>query len=129
MKEIVYSGKRTIEIIEEGEYKGVKYAILNLGTHPTAYVENIVGAKEWNDEILDDIKVHGGFTYHGIPYWQEEKIGVYIGWDYAHCDDFAGYYTEADGILYNYKKWTYAEILDEVYSVIDQLLKIKGERE
>lgn len=128
MKEIVYQASRKIEVIEESEYKGVKYAILNLGTHPTAYVENIVNAKDYNDEKLDNVEVHGGFTYCDVNHWSG-KSGNYLGWDYAHCCDFCGYYNADDGILYHLKKWTYEEILLEVQYVIRQLLKKLREEE
>lgn len=42
MKEIIYQANRMMQIVEEDKYKGVKYAILNLGTHPTAYVQDIL---------------------------------------------------------------------------------------
>lgn len=122
MKQIVYGNHRKLEVVEEGEYKGVKYAILNLGTHPTAYVENIVYANDWNDyKLLDDVIVHGGFTYCDLPHWKDEKDAVYLGWDYAHLGDYMGY----DGEFGDGMKWTYEEILDDVHSVIDQLLEIK----
>ena len=39
MKEMVYSSTHTKEVLHSGEYKGYKFCILTLGTHPTAYVE------------------------------------------------------------------------------------------
>ena len=39
MKKMVYSSKRKRELLDSGEYLGYNYYILNLGTHPTAYVE------------------------------------------------------------------------------------------
>lgn len=123
MKEMVYQVHRIKEILDEGYYRDIRYVILNLGTHPTAYVENIVNAKEWNDDILDNIEVHGGFTWCDLPHWQEDKRVVYLGWDYAHCDDYDGY-----NVLFNDnsgKKWTTKEVLEEVHYVIDQLLELK----
>jgi len=120
MKQIVYSNHRKLEVVDEGEYRGVKYAILNHGTHPTAYVENIICLTD-DKPLYSNIDVHGGFTYCDLPYWKDEKDAVYLGWDYAHYGDCMGY----DSIWRDGKKWTYEEILAEVHSVIDQLLEIK----
>lgn len=125
VKEVIYSPVSKREILEEGVYQGVSYAILNLGTHPTAYVENIVNATDMYDGKIIDIDVHFGFTYVGENYWNEVDKRWYLGWDYSHCDDFMGYYTPADGPLFQLKRWTLDEIRDEVLYVIRQLLKEK----
>lgn len=39
MKEMVYGATPKCEVLHHGEYKGYKFYIINLGTHPTAYVE------------------------------------------------------------------------------------------
>lgn len=61
MKEMTYSKYRTKEVLYEGEYKGHKFVILSLGNHPTAYVEDKIGAVDYDDIRLDDVEVHGGF--------------------------------------------------------------------
>lgn len=52
----------------------------------------------------------------------------YLGWDYGHCNDFSGIYLreifEADVNLKNLKKWTTAEIFEDVKSVIEQLNEV-----
>ena len=123
MKEIVYGTKRKVEVVDESEYNGVKYVILNLGTHPTAYVENILGVESINDAAIDDVVVHGGFTWLGPSVWGGENSCEYLGWDYAHLSDYIGSIEKLKA--FEGKKWTYAEILNEVHHVIDQLLKIK----
>lgn len=85
MKEMVYSTDRKIEILYNGEYKGYKFAILNLGTHPTAYV----GTKKHFLDYDEANKVigyipHGGFTYKGNAHGDENDRTEYLGWDYAH---------------------------------------------
>lgn len=64
MKQMEYSSERKREILFEGKYRDYQFYILNLGTHPTAYVEipkeNKLYEKDY-DEI--DIDVHGGLTY------------------------------------------------------------------
>lgn len=116
MKEMIYSDKRKDEILEQGCYKGYKYVILNLGTHPTAYVENKLHVDSYADDKLTDIDVHGGFTYLGQRLFRCGDATEYIGWDYAHWDDFCGFAPEVGG-----KRWTTEEIQKDVFMVIDQL--------
>lgn len=125
LKEMKYQKDRKMEIIGKGEINGRKWFILNLGHHPTAYVElkqeELEKSKKYDDYNLD---VHGGFTFLGNPYWDEEDKSTYIGWDYAHCDDFCGicldefwdntYFLSCD------KQWTIKEIFEEVKQVIKQ---------
>lgn len=120
MKEMVYQKNRKIEILYNGEYKGYKFAILNLGTHPTAYVENKNGFPDYDKTNELAAYSHGGYTYFGGAYWDKEDKTEYLGWDYAHCDDFVGYYTSDSG-LWCTKQWTTAEIYEEVKRVIDYL--------
>ena len=125
MKEMVYSAKSTKEILHSGEYKEYKFCIMSLGTHPTAYVEcKLENCYSYDDERLNDIRVHGGFTYFGESYWDCDKK-MYLGWDYAHYMDYAGYelmFPESMRSFGN-KKWTTYEIYEEVKSVIDQFTR------
>ena len=116
MKRMIYSDKRKEEILEQGCYKGYKYVILNLGTHPTAYVENKLHVNSYADDKLTDINVHGGFTYLGQRLFHCGDATEYIGWDYAHYDDFCGFAPEVGG-----KRWATEEIQKDVFMVIDQL--------
>ena len=125
MKEMVYSAKRIAEVLHSGEYKGYKFCILNLGTHPTAYVEcKIENCNGYDDERLDTIKVHGGFTYFDDGFWDKEN--KYLGWDYAHCMDYAGYEVMFPECMRSAgaKKWTTTEIYEEVKNVVDQLIAL-----
>lgn len=128
MKEMVYSRNHQQEILDEGDYFGVHYVILNLGTHPTAYIENIFGINDiWSEDI--DCPVHGGFTYEGAPYWRKEDSGQFwIGWDYAHCWDYMGYYDTDDTSTYlkSLKKWTTEEIQQEVKGIIKWMVNKYG---
>lgn len=124
MKEMIYQNNRKIEVIHSGEYAGYKFAILNLGTHPTAYVENKNGFSDYN-EANDKTNwlPHGGFTYYGEAYWNKEDKTTYLGWDYAHCTDWASYWSDSENLILNNHKWTTAEIFKEVKSVIHTLKK------
>lgn len=141
MKKMIYQKDRKIELLHNDIYKGYHYYILNLGTHPTAYVElpkeSKLFGKGYND-IYDsgiDIEVHGGLTYSS----SELRTGVrthmtdswFIGWDYAHAGDYMGYFDEFEELgiftinsLSDTKKWTTEEIIEECKTAIDQLVSI-----
>lgn len=77
-----------------GEYRGLKFYVVSLGTHPCAYV-NV--AKTRFDGMSDDemndagIECHGGFTYAESTLRVTDEKGWFVGWDYAHCEDWSGY--------------------------------------
>lgn len=123
IKDMVYSPERIEpERIAEGTHKNLHYYVLNLGTHPCAYID-VTNTKlsGINYEQLPDIECHWGLTYSRDYLATVDEKGWFIGWDYAHCSDFSGYYTMLDGSLYNLKKWTTAEIVNECKAVIDQI--------
>ena len=129
MKEMIYTANRKLEVLHSGEYQGHKFAVLSLGTHPTAYVEcKIDDCRSYGDDRLDDIRVHGGFTYFNSAYWDKEDTTPYLGWDYAHYSDYAGYEIHFPlDMGSNGKKWTTYEIYEEVKSVIEQLRTLESE--
>ena len=130
MKEMVYQAERKLEILFEGEYLDHKFVILNLGTHPTAYVEcKIPNCNGYDDKRLYDIQVHCGFTYFGdLSHLNKPYKLMYLGWDYAHCGDYAGYYMKyPEMCVLGEKQWTTIEIYEEVKSVIEQLIKVESE--
>lgn len=123
MKEMQYTAERKLEVLYSGEYQGHKFTILSLGTHPTAYVEcKFDNCNSYDDDRLDAISVHGGFTYFDRAHWDKEDDTTYLGWDYAHYADYAGY---EENLPFNVRmggrKWTTNEIYEEVKSVITQL--------
>lgn len=121
MKEMVYGLRKKCEVLYSGVYKGHKFAIINLWSHPTAYVENKMGIVDYNACLLDNVKVHDGFTYCDTGYWDEEsKKTSWLGWDYAHYDDYIY------GGTLSGKQWTTAEIYEEVKSVIDQIIAVEN---
>lgn len=124
MKEMKYCKDRKIEVLATGYCLGLLYYILNLGTHPTAYIKI---PKEYRDRI-NDIEVNGGITYYseeGLYVSENEKIeGCFIGWDYAHYGDYTGFeemlplHLRTGG-----KKWKTKEIFKEVKEACYQLRK------
>lgn len=121
MKQMEYSTSQKYEVLHSGEYKGFKFYILNLGFHPTAYIEDKlnIGSYEKADDFID---VHCGFTYYG-KLKSDETETKYLGWDYAHCDDFAGYTLIMDKNFQDGKKWTTEEIFEQVKYAIDQFVE------
>lgn len=126
MKPVVYKKELEKEILHSGEYLKHKFVILNLGMHPTAYIEcKLEDCKGTSDERLDEIVVHGGFTWFGTAHWDKDDKTMYLGWDYGHYGDFAGYMTENDLFIdWNEKKWTTEEIYNEVKYVITQMVQL-----
>ena len=123
MKEMKYSKERKIEVLATGYCFGLLYYILNLGTHPTAYIK-IPGSINIDKDKLD---VHGGITYSKNHLWisENQKIdGEFIGWDYRHYGDYAGYEEILPKeIRTGGKKWTTTEIYKEVREVCYQIKK------
>ena len=131
-KQMVYQTERIFEILFEGTYEGYQFYIMNLGTHPTAYIEVPITNKLFGktcDEIYEmgiDIDVHGGLTYSRNHLFGSEKYKWFIGWDYAHAGDYAGYsekYPSLSRLSHYDKKWTTEEIFEDVVSAIEQIKK------
>lgn len=130
MKEMIYQKDRKRELLDSGICFGYKYYILNLGTHPTAYINIPKNHSLYNkdyDEIygICDLEVHGGLNFFERGLWisENEKIeGWFIGWDYAHYGDYLGYEEMfPEHIRVEGKKWTTKEIREEIYNVCKQL--------
>lgn len=128
MKKMIYQAERKIEVLDTGTCLRFFYWILNLGTHPTAYVKISESHKYYQKHYDDiDIDVHGGLTYSKDHLWiseSQEIEGWFIGWDYAHYNDYAGYeekLPEELRLKSSGKKWTTKEIREEVYKVCEQL--------
>lgn len=132
MKEMIYKSWGDLEILFEGKYKGYQFYILNLGTHPTAYIEIPSNHKLFRksyDEIYSmgiDVDVHGGLTYSSNRLRGIKENSWFIGWDYAHAGDFVGY-----DMLYpseyrnNDKNWTTEEIFEDVKRGIECLVLLE----
>lgn len=121
-------------IIASGEHSGVKFYICNLnGMHPTAYLripkgKPLYGAEyDYASEFID---VHYGFTYA-----RDNLLGVenddeswFLGWDYGHHGDFAGYYlrdpNDNDYIATHAHKWTTDEIVKECEKACEELANL-----
>lgn len=126
-KQPSYVATRCNKELLRGMYRGFEYRILDLGTHPTAYVKIPKGHPFYKKdyEKVDAIEVHGGLTYsRNYLYCEGTNLdGWWIGWDYAHYGDHTGY--DGPEPLHPWiKKWTTEEILHDVKSVIDQCVGV-----
>ena len=125
IKPMVYQADRKIELLYKDKYKNYNYYILNLGTHPTAYIEIPKGHKYYKkhyDRI--DLYVHGGLTYSDSELMCVPSKSWFIGWDYAHLGDYLGY-EETYGINPRDKKWTTEEIIEDCKMAIDQIVEME----
>lgn len=112
-----------VKILANSFYKGFEFFILNIGGHPTAYInigfkDHRYTNKEWSDEDEIFFPVHGGITFHKRalkPYGNYLALGDIIGWDYAHSSDR----TKFDE--YGEEHTTY-EILLEIFDAINYLI-------
>jgi hypothetical protein len=131
VKEMVYTKEHKREVLATGYYFGLLYYVLSMGTHPTAYVK--IPKDNWLCTVKDydaiPVKCHGGLTFRDDHLYiaDNQKIeGESIGWDYAHCDDYAPYYEDLPnlGLAEKSKKWTTHEILKEVKEVCSQIVEL-----
>lgn len=116
----LYDENGEVKLVGSGEWKGYKFHIVTVGTHPNAYIE--LNQKEIKMPWERILEVHGGVTYHerSCHYSFPEMNGkAMVGWDYAHCCD---YHISSLGERTG-KKWTSDEIVDECVSVIEQIIK------
>ena len=124
MKKMIYTKERGVLILDKGETKRFKWVIINRGTHPTAYI-GIPKTHPYYNKPYDtiDIRCHGGLTFAEKDF-NFNPIDVkniwWVGWDYSHGDDYAGYFDENKQIGKG-RKWTTDEIRKEVMNVIKQL--------
>jgi len=131
MNKMIYQSTRLNppEILCSEEYCGYKFYVLNLGTHPCAYVQIPKGDKLFEltyDDIYKkyDIDCHGGLTYTYSKLSSVEEAGWFIGWDYAHCGDYCGYESCQ---AFEDQKWSTEEICFECKEVIDQIVVINAQ--
>lgn len=141
IKPMIYQTERKMELLHTDKYKNYKYYILNLGTHPTAYIAIPKGHKLYEKDYNDiynicDIDVHGGLTYSDNKLMGISSDNWFIGWDYAHAGDYMGYYEDFNnwGIstinsLKDDKKWTTEEIIKECENAIEQIINLEKEVE
>ena len=122
IKIMEYGKEIRTELLCKDKYKNYNYYVLNLGTHPTAYIEipkeNKLYRKSYDEiyKIGCDIDVHGGLTYSDNELMGVKSENWFIGWDYAHGDcDYTPYYNSLG------HKWTLEEITMHCKAAIDYI--------
>ena len=126
MVEMEYrSDRKNRNILDMGEYKGYRYYVMNLGTHPCAYVEIPKGHKYFGiNEDDANIDCHGGLTYASdyLCVGENPIHGWFIGWDYAHYGDYVGYAGYYEELYGDQKRYSTRELIYDCHKVIEQLV-------
>lgn len=127
VEEMKYDGNfNGCKVLASGNVDGHLFLVRSYGSHPCCYVSVPIG----QSLNIDDISCHGGITYSGDHLPKAEPDGKYwwIGWDYAHSEDYVD--IAFNGIHYRDggKKWTTQEMIDECLKVIKELKEMENER-
>lgn len=128
MKEMFYTSNRTCEILYEDYYKDYHFCIVSYGAYPCAYVE-IPHCHHYYEKDYTKIHMecHGGLTFSAdhLCFVKNSYDGWWIGWDYAHLNDYISIpFSELPIPLYDCKKWSTSEIYEEVKNVVEQLISV-----
>ena len=110
------------ERVADGLYRSFRFYILTMGSHPCAYID--VGHSEF---LADEINCHGGITYEDNILATVPEKSYFIGWDYAHYNDFLVFndrLAKEYGEPYRAHKYTISEIVKECANVIDQIIDL-----
>ena len=99
---------------------------------PVAYIEVFKTDALNNDTYMNEIlgrfmvkydlieNVHGGGTFYGECYWDEDDKTIYVGWDYCHAYD---YYPR--GLPeHHFRKWTIIDILGDVRIAMNEINRL-----
>ena len=125
MKQMIYKDKVELEILDSGIINNRKYFIINNGPWPCAYVQLHEDETRDRNYYENHINVHDGITFCGKSVKFEDD-DTYIGWDYAHFEDYTGFDSlKIDISIKN--KYTTEEMLEDVKQVIKQLEEMRDE--
>ncbi len=139
MKKMVYQRTRLhpFQVLYLGTYKRYTFFILNMGTHPTAYIKipksHPFFQKDYfecnpSTDFLENI-----FTFSGNSLAFNNQLdtpvpeGWYLGWDHAHVGDWLGYWSDEENIRQGHRKYTTKEMIEECKLAIIYLIGIKDE--
>lgn len=111
--------------LAEGTCLGIDFVVLSLGSHPCCYLRVPEGHPYYQVDYPNiPLSCHGGLTYSapGLTVFPSEaREGCWIGWDYAHWNDFTFFdpLRPLPG-----RKWTTEELLADVREAAVELLKL-----
>lgn len=118
-------------VLVSTEHKGFNFKVVSYGTHPCCYVQipetNELYKQHYDNDKCSHIDCHGGLTFSDFINFGDGE-NWYIGWDYAHINDYNGIYDHPlfkTGKEFQGKKWTTLELIKDCMEVIDQLCQMK----
>ena len=123
--------KIAINPLVKGEFMGHIYEICTNGINPTAYVSCDNLDNPVDNAAYDYLPVHGGCTFIGKREKDNLVDGIksgWVGWDYGHNGDFVKPpATKPHNDIYfgHNKKWTVAEVMEDVIKAISFIENIK----
>lgn len=102
-------------IKKELTYKGHK---LYIAKHPdfNHYLSYaVVPPKEYSEDEILDLDVHGGITYEGYLKHIGKPDEFALGIDFAHAGDYSELMPDLNG-----HKWTEEEVIKEAMQIVDE---------
>lgn len=126
------------KVLCKGTYKNYDFIIVNMGTHPTAYVRlphTHPAYEKFYDlvnptpkDVFNQIFTFSDTSAHFKGHLDTEiPEGWYIGWDYAHIGDYVGSIFPNSSMTINTRKYTTTEIIADCESAINYLEGITDE--
>lgn len=137
MKPMIYYPERLepVEVLYLGKYKKYDFFVLNLGTHPTAYIRipktHPFFGKSYeecspNEPIIEPLTFSDSSAIFKDSLNQKVPDGWYLGIDFAHMGDWLGYWSEEENIKWGNHKYTTAEIAWKCTEIIDYLIQVQN---
>lgn len=111
------------ELLATDCYRGIMFYIISWGSHPCAYIN--VAHTDYKNKSYNEMNdlgtfCHGGFTYSETKIPITDIKGWYLGWDFAHPDDYIHYF--GCDTTSSYKRWTTKELERECEKTIDNII-------
>lgn len=133
--DMAYSRERLkpAHILYLGIYKNYNFLIVNLGTHPTAYVrvpkthpfylKTYDDCNPSNSNSFDQVFTFSDSSANFAEYLDQPiPDGWYLGVDYAHLGDWTGLLSDEENIRREHRKYTTEEIILDCERIIEYLI-------
>ena len=126
MEQMIYSPRRTFEILTKDTYKGISYRIINKGWYPEVELifpegHPLFGVSYTEIPTLCSIK--GLLTFSG--FWLRNKARWCIRWEHSQETELRGFeltqLQSTPELIQGKKAWTQLELYFEVIEVIDEI--------